>query len=265
MAEHTVFGSGAPPWEPANFDNGTPIVTACAFYSTATAWYVLGARLRVPAADQLPSEVTLALRTSAYETLIDLSTPAITSGVAQVAEGWIEARWSPIQVPAVTVAWVSLEQAGDFYVYADVPHNDPVQAVDMADLYLAENGVQRRAAFREGSGSTLFSTAWYGLDLIVSDTISASGGSSAGVIVSSEGLGLSGRRGSSSTQAGVSAEGSGSKLAMAGSSAGIVVSSQGAGYNPAGNAGLPVHGIMTNTTPGRDLVALTPGRNLEAR
>ena len=180
MAEHSIF-SGAPPWEPSAENDGDPsIVTAVAFYSTATPWWVVGGRCRVPASRPgWLATVTLALRIANSLDLIDLSTAPVASAVATVADGWCEARF-PTAVPLAVgqVAWMSMQgvTAQDVYLFVGVGTVGLgfVQADDASDLYLAEAGTtpgleQPRSAFRIAAGATTLSQAWYGLDLIAND------------------------------------------------------------------------------------------------
>ena len=177
MAEHTIF-SGAPPWEPTAFDDGDPsITTAVSFYSSVPVW-VVGGRIRVPVGDVLlPANVTISLRTAATFAAIDLSTAAVASGVAVKTDGWVEVRFaSAVPLPVGTVAWISLD-AGDAYLFVDVATVGlgPVQADDGFTAWLSEAGTspgieQIRSAFRIGAGATTNSQAWYGIDIIISDT-----------------------------------------------------------------------------------------------
>lgn len=286
MAEHTVFGASAPPWSLAGFDNGSPITTANAFYATTTPWYVVGARLYVPAGAPFPAEVTLGLRTAAYETLVDLSAPPLVSGVADVAPGWCTARWAPFLLSPVTVAWISLE-GGSVYVYGEVPGIDPVRATDLSDLYLAEAGAQPRAAYRIGGDVTTASAAHYGFCLLVTDdpdagtvwevsglapaTSAAQGAvtarravSGAAVAVSDAVGEVTARRAVSGAAAVVSG-GVGSVAARRPVSGTAAVVSAAFGSVTLAEAPdpLPIGGQLVPLTPERGLSALTPRRGLE--
>lgn len=177
MALHSIWHSSAPPWEPAEQTDGTPSIrTAAGFYGVSTDLEVVGGALRVPAGTTLPSTVTLALRTSAVGSLPDLGAAPLASGTANVpgGGGWATASWAAQTVAAGTEAWISVEDAGAIYqfVSSGTVGLGPTQATDASDLWWAERnsvGVEVASAFRIGSGSTEASTAWYGLDIIVTD------------------------------------------------------------------------------------------------
>lgn len=271
MAEHSIWGSGPPPVEPTAGDDGDPIVTANAFYSTAVSWYCVGGRLRVPAASVLPAQVTLSLRTTMYGTLVDLSAPPERSVVVDVIEGWTEGRWAPLLLPVttapdVTVAWICMEGAGNTYLYAIPPTGDPIQATDGANWFFAENGdPQERAAFRYGTGSTGSSGLHFMLDAIVTDDPSnPSGGSTATITVGTVGAGYARHSGGSAPSVAVDTVGQGFKRASGGSAAAVSVSAVGSGFNPDDIPdSLPVGGTLTPIITARGLTALTPGRGLE--
>lgn len=172
MAEHSILGAAAPPWgEPSAETDGSPsIVTGVAFYSTATDWFVVGGRLRIPPGSGLSGSVTLGLRVYAYEATPDFSTATLRSAVATIADGWIEARWAiPYALAATDVAWITVEDFGTNYMFDTLAFVTPFQALDGSDLYMAEAGTQWRSAFRLGAGATTASTAYYGLDILVDD------------------------------------------------------------------------------------------------
>lgn len=269
MAEHNVFGSDPPPWALTGFDNGSPITTANAFYATTTTWYCVGARLYVPAGAPFPGTVTLGLRTAAYETLVDLSAAPLASGVATVATGWCEARWAPVEVPPVTVMWPSLED-GSVYVYGEPPGTDPVRAVDMADLYLAEAGMQPRAAYRIGGDVTTASPAHYGFGLLVTDD--PDGG---GTVWEISGLapGVSAVEGAVSAQRAVAglvpvvsgAVGAVTARRNVAGSAAAVSTAFGSVVLADALDPLPADGVLTPRAVARTLTPTTPSRRLEPR
>ncbi|MCP2265585.1 hypothetical protein ACFQHV_00915 [Promicromonospora thailandica] len=267
MAEHSVFGSSPPPWPLSGFDNGGPIVTANAFYSTATTWWVVGGRLYVPAGAPLPEQVTLGLRTAAYETLVDLSTALVASGVADVAEGWVEARWAPVELAPVTVAWISADAVSG-YVFGEPPDPGFTQASDGADLYLAESGIQGRAAYRIGSDITTRTAAHYGLDILVTDDPDAGTVHEVSGLVpaSSAALGsVTARRGVDGAAAAVA--GAAGAVTARRRVAGMVLATSGA-FGAVTVAGalppLPDSGTLIPLTPGRGMSDTTPRRGMEA-
>lgn len=288
MAEHSVFGASAPPWSLAGFDNGSPITTANAFYATTTPWYVVGGGLYVPLGAPFPAQVTIGLRTAAYETLVDLSTAPLASGVADVAPGRIETRWAPVLLPPVNAAWISLEGTSS-YVYGEVPNADYFQATDGSDLYLAEAGVQPRAAYRIGGDVTTSSPAHYGFTIFVTDdpdggtvwevsglapaTTTASGAITARRAVSGATPVVSAATGEVTALLGVA----GAAQAVSGAvgavaarrpvsgSAAVVSSAFGSVVLADTPDPLPIRGTLTPRTPARGLTARTPRRRLEAR
>jgi hypothetical protein len=178
VAEHSVFGGAAPPWEPTTALDD-PVALGSAFYSLADTWWAVGGRIRIPAGDVglYPATVTLELRLAPTLSLVDLSTAPATTGVATIAGGWCTAIFDDIVMFAPgTAAWVTLSAGSTAYPFVPVGTVGlgPVQASDASDLYLAEAGTslgveQPRSAFRYGAGATQLSQAWYGVDLLVSD------------------------------------------------------------------------------------------------
>jgi hypothetical protein len=178
VAEHSVFGGAAPPWEPTTALDD-PVALGSAFYSLADTWWAVGGRIRIPAGDAglYPATVTLELRLAATLSLVDLSTAPATTGVATIADGWCTAVFDDIVMFAPgTAAWVTLSSGSTAYPFVPVGTVGlgPVQASDASDLYLAEAGTtlgveQPRSAFRYGVGATQLSQAWYGVDILVSD------------------------------------------------------------------------------------------------
>jgi hypothetical protein len=269
VAEHSVFGASAPPWgEPSAFNDGSPsIVTGTAFYSTTTAWFVVGGRLRIPAGATLPGTVTLALRVYPYETAPDFASAPVRTAVATVAAGWIEARWDSYALPATQVAWITAEDFGVNYLFATVGSTDPVQASDASDLYMSEAATQWRSGFRIGTGATAASSGWYGADLIVSDAsgISVSPGGIPAVsaigtpVVTTQtttaplGIAPSGGTGTPALATSVTV----SPTGIARTSAVGAPTTTGPGFS------LPTTGTLVPLTPGRGATALTPARGLE--
>lgn len=232
MAEHTIYGTAAPPWPITGHDDDSPIVTANAFYSTATTWYVVGARLYVPTAAPIPAQITLGLRLVPYLTMVDLSTPALVSQTVDAHEGWVEARWTGVELAPTIVAWIS-NDAGDYYSFGTPPDGLPFQSLDLVDLYMAENAEQKRAAFRTGTGATTSTSRHYGLGLIVSDSPGASGGGQTTIMLTPRGAGFSRREGSAKSAIQLSSQGSGISHRSDGFLTGIEVSDQGAGFKTA--------------------------------
>jgi hypothetical protein len=269
VAEHTVFGASAPPWgEPsANSDGSPSIVTGTAFYSTATAWFVVGGRLRIPAGATLPGTVTLALRVYPYETAPDYADAPVRTAVATVAEGWIEARWDSYALTVGQVAWITAEDFGVNYLFAVPPSTDPVQASDASDLYMAEAGDQWRSAFRIGTGGTSVSSGWYGADLIVSDDV--------GVSVTPDGIPATSAVGTpvvtTQTTPAPSGIASPAEVGTPVLATSVTVSPSGIARttalgSPTTNGpgfNLPIKGTLVPLTPARAMVPLTPRRGLD--
>lgn len=277
MALHSVWGPAAPPWEPAEQTDGTPSIrTAAGFYGVSTALDVVGGRLRAPAGSALTS-VTLALRTAAVGAVPDLGAAPLASGVASVTPGgWATASWTGVEVAAGTVAWISVESSTavpdtlDNVIYQFVSSGTvglgPTQATDASDLWWAERnsvGVEIASAFRVGAGSTEASTAWYGLDIIVSDgavdwPVSGSAAATAtasGTITAQ--LGVSGTASAAATASGAIT----AQLAVSGSASAVATAS---GRVTGGtDATLPSSLALDITTPGRTLDIDTPGWTLE--
>lgn len=289
MAEHAVFAPSGPPWTIAGHDDGTPIVTANAFYSTATTWYVVGGGVYVPAGAPFPAQVTLSLRTAAYETLVDLAAPPLASGVADAVEGWSDTRWAPFEVSPVTAMWICMEADGA-YAFGTPPSTDPFQSVDGADLYLAEAGAQPRGAYRIGTDVTTPSGAHYATRILVTDDPDGGGTvweiSGLAPVVSAAAGAVTARRAVSGAAPALSAAAGAvtARRAVAGLApvASAAVGAVGARRPIAGSAAvvsaafgsvvladvpdpLPTRGTLVARVPVRGLVPRAPLRTLEAR
>jgi hypothetical protein len=179
VAEHSVFGGAAPPWEPTSALDD-PVALGSSFYSLAETWFAIGARIRIPAGDSglYPATVTLELRFAATFALVDLSTAPDATATVTIADGWCTGLFGgvPLSFAPGTVAWITLAAGSTRYPFVPVASVGlgPVQASDLSDLFLSEAGTtpgieQPRSAFRYGAGATQLSQDWYGVDLLVSD------------------------------------------------------------------------------------------------
>lgn len=192
MAQHTVFGSGAPAYTLTVYSDGTPNITLGNYlypYGTmATGWYCSGGRVYIPN-DPAITNQQIAIKmwkSSTGGVPADLSTAPLcdVTTTTPAGGGWVEVTWDPVAIASGELVFIGYAFANPgpsqaYYLHAPSPASGTIRSVDNVDLVLAEATVtvvsptSSRGRFRIGSGSTGSSTAWYGVDIIVTDTAEA--------------------------------------------------------------------------------------------
>lgn len=188
MAEHRVFGSGAPPYGLSVMSNATPYATAGNYLypygAMATGWYCTGGRVFIPNDAVLFSQSIIIKMWRVGTSPVDLSTAPLRSVTVTTpaSSGWVEATWTPVLMSGGQLAFIAYEFPAPrqgYYIAVSSPSNDPIRSVEDVDLALAAATVTAtdpdtsRGAYRIGTGSTTAITMWFGVDIIVSDDIPA--------------------------------------------------------------------------------------------
>ena len=188
MTQHTVFGSGTPAYSLAVFTDGAPSIMLGNYFYTygalATGWYCTGGRVYIPNDANVtnkPIQIKV-WTTTTTGAPIDLSTAPIesVSTTTPAGAGWVEVEWaSPITLNSGDMMFVGYQfdsPANVNYLYAASPNNSYVRSADDVDLVLAEASLATtspataRGQYRYGTDPTGSSSAWYGTDVIISDT-----------------------------------------------------------------------------------------------
>ncbi|MGE5298663.1 MAG: N,N-dimethylformamidase beta subunit family domain-containing protein [Acidobacteriota bacterium] len=185
MAQHTVFGSGTPPYLLTAYSDGTPNIVLGNYLYTygamASGWYCAGGRVYIP---NDPSVFNQSITIKAWVSTtaaVDLSTAPLVEKVTTTSAnaGWAEVTWdTPFALNPGDLVFIGYEFVDPqqmFYVHAASPQGHIIRSVDDVDLVLAEADISilvpnsGRGRYRIGSGSTGHSEAWYGADIIVTD------------------------------------------------------------------------------------------------
>lgn len=168
------------------YNDGSPSITLGNYFyvygAMSSTWQCIGGRLYLPNSTHVNGrEVTIKawlLTTSG----VDLSTTPLREApvTAGASGGWVEVSWAPFAVGLGEMVFVGYTFTSPYqtsYVHTPSPSSALVRSVDNVDLALAESSVTtltpntQRGEFKVGTGSTLSSTAWYGVDIIVTDTV----------------------------------------------------------------------------------------------
>lgn len=188
MAQHTVFGSSAPPYSLTVFSDGSPSITLGNYLypygSMATGWYCGGGRVYIPNdATLFGQQITIKMwKTPNGGSPVDLAEAPlqeVTVATPSSAAGWIEGTWEPVQIDSgdmvfIGYSFVSPREA--YYMHTNSAGAGITRSVDDVDLVLAEATITTlatgtsRGRFRQGSTQGT-STAWYGVDIIVTDSV----------------------------------------------------------------------------------------------
>lgn len=184
MADHTVFGTGVPPWTPTVHTDGTPSIQLGNYFythgSSVDGWRCRGGRVYFPD-DATTNSQTVAISVYLTDsvTAVNLSNPPIASGTTTIGSsgGWAEVTWAPFTVqPAATqFVFIAYEVLSVLGAYVAVPSltvgSGSIAANDGSDLALLEEVRDSisRGYSRLGSDATVQQTQWYGTDIILDE------------------------------------------------------------------------------------------------
>lgn len=186
MANYTVFGSGVPSYTLTAYGDGFPaIILGNYFYTYGSGvggWRCRGGRLYVAPHDNLYGREVALMAWKVTTSPVDLSTAPLKAGTAIVGPsgGWVEALWDePFTIAPGEFIFIGYQFVGEevdqWYVHSPSPSPTYVRSSDDVNLVLAEATISttspttQRAQYRMGTGSTVYGTAWYGVDIMVDD------------------------------------------------------------------------------------------------
>lgn len=148
MAQHTVFGSGTPPYLLTAYSDGTPNIVLGNYLYTygamASGWYCAGGRVYIP---NDPSVFNQSITIKAWVSTtaaVDLSTAPLVEKVTTTSAnaGWAEVTWdTPFALNPGDLVFIGYEFVDPqqmFYVHAASPQGHIIRSVDDVDLVLAE-------------------------------------------------------------------------------------------------------------------------------
>jgi len=185
MAQHTVFGSSAPSYTMTAYNDGSPSITLGNYFyvygGMASGWQCVGGRVYLPNSPHLNGRDVSIKAWHLTTSIVDLSTTplrevTVTPGLSG---GWVEVSWAPFSASAGEMVFIGYSFVSPYqtsYVHTPSPDNSFVRSLDNVDLALAEASITtlspntQRGEYRLGTGATVSSTAWYGMDIVVSDS-----------------------------------------------------------------------------------------------
>jgi hypothetical protein len=185
MANYTVFGSGVPANTLTVFSDGSPNITVGNYFytygSNTSGWRCRGGRVYVPSDAATNSQPITIMAWVSTTTPVDMSTAPFKSvaTTTQPAGGWVEVLWdTPFTINSgefVFIAYAFGNPREAYYMHVASPSGTYIRSGDNVDLAFAEpnistmSPVSGRGRFRQGTGSTGSTTAWYGSDIMVDD------------------------------------------------------------------------------------------------
>jgi hypothetical protein len=176
--EHSVFADTTPAAQTV-FDDGDPtIMVGSNFYTTshAESWWCTGGRILLPNDSRvLGQPITLnAWTTTVAGDPVELGDTPLRTITVQTppTAGWFDIEWEPFEVIASeTVIMIGYEFpfAQDLYIHATPASAEVIQATDGSTVWFAETGVPR-SRYKIGAAASQNSAAWYGTDVMISET-----------------------------------------------------------------------------------------------
>lgn len=187
MAQHSVFGSSAPPYTLSVYNDGAPSITLGNYFyvygAMSSGWNCKGGRVYIPNDSNITGKQVTISAWVATTSAVDLSTAPQATGTTTTPAGggWAEVVWdtsfsiSSGQYVFISYSFNSPQQV--YYLHSSSPSESHIDSVDGVNLVLAEAYIAalsaQRGHFRIGSGSTTQNKSWYGVDIIVQDSPSS--------------------------------------------------------------------------------------------
>lgn len=185
MANYTVFGSGTPPYTQTVYADGSPNITVGNYfytYGSGTAgWRCRGGRVYLPNDPAINTQSITIMAWVSTTTPLDLATSPLKSvaTTTQAAGGWTEVLWdTPFTINSGDLVFIGYAFGAPrqaYYIHAPSPSSTFIRSGDNVDLAFAEANITTtspttgRARFRQGTGATGNTSAWYGVDIMVDD------------------------------------------------------------------------------------------------
>lgn len=185
MAQHTVFGSGAPAYSLSVGNDGNPNIVLGNYLYTygamATGWWCSGGRVYIPNDPAITNEGITIKAWVSTTTPVDLATAPLVQKTTTTPSGggWAEVLWDvPFQLHAGDLVFVGYEFTSPrqaMYMYGSTATSGFTRSEDNVDLVLAESPIivttpdTYRGRYKMGTDPTGGSHLWYGADIIVTD------------------------------------------------------------------------------------------------